>query len=99
MRRMIRLAVCVMMAAASVPALAEKQAAPALRDGDQEVRDLHTSTTQPLAAMDDVDVGAGSGEPFSGADLRARDDARADEAAVREYNHRRFLEQTWMAAP
>jgi hypothetical protein len=60
---------------------------------------LSSSPEVTTKAMTDgaADVGAASGEPTS---EEQRTTTRRDEAAaIKEYRHQRFLEETWMATP
>lgn len=96
---MLRLGTCLAMMTTSAAASAGEQ--DATSRGDQQVQSTRITPNAEMRqtsygyGTDAGDAGAAGGEPAR-ADTRAREDARAkDAAAVQEYNHEVFLNQTW----
>jgi hypothetical protein len=99
MRAVIRLAVCIVLAASSTAALAQGNDASSSGDDQQNVKDQETgaktNATTPSGEKNDADVGAASGEPTR-SDARAKADARTrEEAAAHDYDQQVRQMEIW----
>jgi len=99
MRAVIRLAVCIAVAASSNAAFAQGNDASSSGDDQQSVKLQDTSaTTNAMTPSDDkgeADVGAASGEP-SLSDAHAKADARArEQTSAREFDEQLRQREVW----
>jgi hypothetical protein len=97
MRAVIRLAVCVVLAASSTAAFAEGNDPPSAGNDQQDRATLMETkaTTTSDDNKDDADVGAASGEPMR-AEARTASDARArEQAAARAYDEQLRQNEVW----
>ena len=93
--KMLRLGICLAMTTTSAAAFAGAQEATTSRDDQQVQSTKLTPNAEMQQTSHAADAGAAGGEP-SLLDTRAREDARAkDAAAIQEYDHDVFLNQTW----